>query len=399
MTHPARAETAVVHIEGVASKRFGRDVDEALPEDVEAAPSRAATAAFKKVLRKHPLSRVSEKPAADDPLVADVRKAVRASKRDLAVVIVVGKKRDVRVLVVRGNEDTPIFFRETTLPRFESADEHVAWWADLLGEAARETVKPEAPAPAPEPPEEPPPVEKPKEKPRPPRKEPEPQRQSYFFSLGADTSWRLFSDAETGNGPPRTYRAFPLFGFHLGMELYPIANGHIGFEGNYAMSLGAQSKSSDGRTLGTSWIRADGALKVRLFTAHRDRAPWLALLLGYGTSRFTFDGAPSNREVPTGVYQMLRAGLDGRAPIDRVVLSAGAEYDRLVSISPLGNLPAASSGNGVTARAGVGFEVASEFYLRLEGRYTWLKFDLVRDVRSVAIDQYLTGSLSAELAF
>jgi hypothetical protein len=399
VTLPARADTALIHIEGVASKRFGRDVGDALPEGVESKPSRTAAAAMKQALRKHPLPNGPEGPEADDPLVASLKKAMRSSKNDLGVVIAVGKKRDVRILVVRESDDSPIFFRETTLPRFQNADEHVAWWTDLFHEAMKETTKPE-PEPEPEPPiEEAKPPEKPKEKPKPPPEEPRLDRPSYFFSLGPDLSRRLFSDNESGNGPPRTYRAFPIFGFHLGMELYPIAGGHIGFEGGYGMSLGVQSKSSDGQTLATTWIRAEGALKARLFTAHRSRSPWLALLLGYGTSRFTFDGAPSNREIPTGVYQILRAGLDGRAPIDRIVLSAGAEYDHLVSIETLGNLPAGSSGNGVTARAGVGFEIAEEFFLRLEGRYTWLRFGLVRDVPSYAVDQYLTGSLSGELAF
>jgi hypothetical protein len=399
VTLQARAETALIHVEGVASKRFERDVGEALPEGIESKPSRAATAAVKQALRKHPLSKISGTPVADDPLVTSLRKAVRTSKHDLAVAIAVGKKRDVRVLVVRESDDSPIFFRETALPRFQSADEHVAWWADLFQEAMKATSKPE-PEPPPEPPVEEKPPEKPKEKPKPPPPEEEKlDRPNYFFSLGADTSWRLFSDNESGNGPSRTYRAFPIFGFHAGMELYPIADGHIGFEGGYGMSIGTQSKSSDGQTLPTAWIRAEGAFKARVFTAHRNRSPWLAVLLGYGYSRFAFDNAPTNREIPTGVYQMLRAGLDGRAPIDRIVLSAGAEYDHLVSIDSLGTLPAGSSGNGVTARASVGFEVASDFFLRLEGRYTWLRFGLVRDVPSYAVDQYLSGSVSGELAF
>lgn len=399
VTLPAHAETALVHIEGVASKRFGRDVGSALPEGVESKPSRAADAAVRQALRKHPLSNISEAPGADAPLVTSMRKAMRTSKHDVTIAIAVGKKRDVRVLVVRENDDAPIFFRETVLPRFQSADEHVAWWADLFQEAMKETTKPE-PEPPPEPPvvEEKPP-EKPKEKPKPPPKEEELERPDYFFSLGPDASWRLFADNESGNGPARTYRAFPIFGFHLGMELYPIANGHIGFEGGYGMSVGVQSKSSDGQALPTTWMRAEGALKARLFTAHRSRSPWLALLLGYGYSRFAFDDAPANREIPSGVYQMLRAGLDGRAPIDRIVLTAGAEYDRLVSIESLGTLPAGSAGNGVTARVGVGFEVTADFFLRLEGRYSWLRFGLIRDVPSFAVDQYLTGSISGELAF
>jgi hypothetical protein len=393
----ARAETALVHIEGVASKRFGRDVDEALPEGVESEPSRTADAAVKQALRKHPLSKISERPEADHPLVKDVKRAMRAAKRDVAVVITVGKKRDVRVLVVRESDDAPTFFREATLPRFTSAEEHVSWWADLFEEAMKETRKPE-----PEPPpesvvEEPKPIEKPKEKPKPPPPKEEPTP-AYFLSLGPDMSWRLFSDIET-NGPTRSYRAFPVFGFHLAMEAYPIASGHIGMDGNFGMSLGAHSKSSDGQTLATTFTRGDFALKARLFTANRTRSPWIALVLGYGFSRFTFDDAPPNREIPTGDYAMFRAGLDARAPIDRIVLSAGAEYDRLLSIAALGNLHAAPSGNGLTARAAVGFEFARDFQLRLEGRYTWLTFGLVRDVPSIAVDQYLTGSLSGELAF
>lgn len=402
----ARAETAVLHVEGVASKRFRRDVEKALPQEVELQPSAPVTAAVKQSLRKQPLSKLSETPETDNPSIKTIRKALRTSKRDLAIVIVVGKARDVRVLLVPTSDERSIFFRATTLPHFQSADEHVAWWTDLLDEASRETTKAETPEPEPEPPPEEakPPPEEPKPEPRekapPPEEKPSPRDDTnYLFSLGPDLSSRQFFDNEAARGPVRTYRAFPIFGFHVAAELYPIADGHIGLEGGYGMSLGVQSKSSDGQALGTTWMRADAALKFRMFTARRSGSPWLSLLLGYGYSRFAFDNPPADRDIPVGVYQMLRAGLDGRAPIDRVALSLGAEYDRLVSIAPLGNLAVAPSGNGLTVRGGVGFEMAQEFFLRLEGRYTWLRFELLRDVPSVAVDQYLTGSLSGELAF
>ena len=222
---------------------------------------------------------------------------------------------------------------------------------------------------------------------------------NYFLSLGPDLGWRQFTDNESGVGPGRSYRAFPMPGFHVAMDLYPVFAGHLGVEGGYAMALGLHSKASDGQTLLTNFLRADGAVKVRFFTANRERSPWIAILVGYGYSRFTFDGGPTNRELPTAVYQMFRAGLDGRAPIDHVVLGLGGEYDRLTSIEPLGVGRPAASGNGVTVRTSLGFEITAGFTLRVEGRYSWLLFSLVRDLPSNVVDQYLTGSLSGELAF
>jgi hypothetical protein len=165
------------------------------------------------------------------------------------------------------------------------------------------------------------------------------------------------------------------------------------------MSLGVQSKTSDGQTVGTSYLRADIALKARLLTAHRDRSPSLALLAGYGYSRFAFDTGAPNRELPTGVYQMLRVGIDGRAPIDRVMLSLGAEYDRLVSIDPLGNITGASSGNGITTHGGIGFEIVPGLFARLDARYTWILFAIQRDLPSNIVDQYFTLSLGPEITF
>jgi hypothetical protein len=188
-------------------------------------------------------------------------------------------------------------------------------------------------------------------------------------------------------------------GFHVAAELYPLANGHVGLEGSYAMFIGVHSKTSDGQVAGTNALRGDGALKFRILTAQRAQSPSIALLVGYGYSRFVFDGSPSNRELPTAVYQMFRAGLDGRVPVDRVALFLGAEYDRLFSIAELGNVTPASSGNGVTVRGGIGFELVPGFFARLEARYTWLSFRLLRDVPSTVVDQYLTGSLAGELVF
>jgi len=395
----AFGDQAVLHIDGVASKKLARDIEKALPEGVEATPSPDVDVSLKKALRKKPLGHIEDVPGDDDAIVKATRKALAASRRDWAVIIAVGKARNIRVLVVPADEGRPIFFRSMTLPHFESADEHVAWWADLFKEAiATKKKEPKASPPEPEP--EPPPKKQPeKARPETPPDGKRVARADYFLSLGADVALRQFSDIESGAGPARSYRAFPMPGFHVAAELYPIANGHIGFEGDYAMSLGVHSKSSDGQTVGTTFLRTGGALKFRLLTAKREQSPWIALLLGYGYSRFTFDDSPPDRELPTAVYQMLRAGLDGRAPIDRVVLSLGAEYDRLFSIARLGTVTPAPSGNGVTARAGIGFEVTPDFFVRLDARYTWLSFGLSRDVPSNIVDQYLTGSLAGELTF
>lgn len=396
----AAAAEAVLHVEGAASKRFTRDIAKALPVGMEETESRNVDVSLKKALRKNPLSRLEEAPSADSALVKTTRRALADSKADLAIVVVVGKARQIRVLVVPVDAEKSVFFRSVALPHFESAEEHVAWWGELFKEAIPNEEEEKATPPEPveekrEPEQKPP--ERPKPKPAP--RSTGVERADYFLSLAADLGLRQFSDNESGRGPARSYHAFPVPGFHFGAELYPILNGHLGVEAGYGMSVGVHSKASDGQIVGTSFLRAEGALKLRILTAERPRSPSVALLLGYGYSRFVFDTAPPNRELPTAVYQMLRAGLDGRAPIDRVVLSVGAEYDRLVSIRALGTVSPGSSGNGVTAHGGVGFEIVPGFFVRLDARYTWLLFALVRDIPSNVVDQYLTGSLAAELTF
>lgn len=397
---PAHAVDAVIHVEGAASKRLERDIERAVPDGVEVMPSRSADLALRKALRKSPLPAETGDFSPDAPLVESTRRTLRSSKRDLAILVVVGKARALRIAVVFANDD-PVFFRSTTLPTFHSEDEHVAWWAKLFEEAIpgekKEEAEPEEASAA-----EPPPA------PEPPPKRPAPPspavskhaaRADYLFALAADMSLRQFTDSETSSGQPRSYRAFPAPGLHVSAELYPILDGHVGFDASYSTALGLHSKTSDGQSIGTTFMRVDSALRLRAFTAHHANPPWLAAYGGYAYSRFVFDGGPTNRELPTAVYQIVRAGLDGRAPLDRVALSAGVEYNRLVSIDPLGNVGAASSGNGVTARAGAGIEIAAGVLARLDVRYTWLLFALERDVPSNVVDQYLTGSLGAELVF
>jgi hypothetical protein len=140
-------------------------------------------------------------------------------------------------------------------------------------------------------------------------------------------------------------------------------------------------------------------LRSRWFTAHRDDAPWVTIGVGYRYSAFAFDGAPTDREVPSARYHMIRAGADARVPIDRVTLFAGMNYERAASIAPLGTTRPAASGNGVDAQIGASFEIVRWFRVRAEVRYSWLTFGLIREVPAVAIDQTVTAGLGAELAF
>jgi hypothetical protein len=216
---------------------------------------------------------------------------------------------------------------------------------------------------------------------------------------GAEMGLRSFEDSEDGRGAPRAYRALPVSGFFAGVELYPLVGRVISVEGEYAQSLGVRSTTDTRRSVATSWTRIEGLVKGRLFLGKEKRAPWLAVVGGYAHSSFVFDGVPSDREIPSGRYDIVRLGVEGQMSVDRLSLSSGLEYNRLVAIGALGDTRPSSSGDGLTARAGASFEIYPWLSARLEMRYIWCSFGLVRAVPATVIDQYATARLGLEARF
>jgi hypothetical protein len=216
--------------------------------------------------------------------------------------------------------------------------------------------------------------------------------------VGAEIGMRHFSDDDPGDGAPRTYTARPVPGFFLDAEWYPMFAGHFGIGASVARSVGVRSITEDRTTVSTTFTRAEGSLRGRIFAGSAEPS-WLTVFAGYRWSDFSFGSAPDGREIPTGRYHILRAGLDARLPLAWLIVSAGAEYDRLVSIADLGDTSAPAPGNGLVAHLGAGVPIAPWLGARLDAAYTFYTFRVDREVSARVNDHYAIGSLALEASF
>jgi hypothetical protein len=156
--------------------------------------------------------------------------------------------------------------------------------------------------------------------------------------------------------------------------------------------------AEDRTTVSTTFTRAEGALRARALVGET-RLQWLTFFGGYRWSDFSFGSAPDGREIPTGRSHILRAGLDARLTLAWLTVSAGAEYDRLVSIADLGSAGASSPGNGVVAHLGGGAPVAPWLRARLDATYAFYSFSVEREISARVDDHYVSGRLALEAAF
>jgi hypothetical protein len=75
------------------------------------------------------------------------------------------------------------------------------------------------------------------------------------------------------------------------------------------------------------------------------------------------------------------------------------EYGRLVTIAPLGTIPAAGGGNEIAIRLAGKVRLTQWFAVSLEARYARLWFSLDRIDAASVLDQYLGGAMGPEFSF
>jgi hypothetical protein len=237
----------------------------------------------------------------------------------------------------------------------------------------------------------------------------------YFFRVGFETTVRDFADQDSTPGVARTYHAFPVPGFVVSGEGYPLLGGLLGLDGEFANSVGVHSTTNDSSdapsmmlkpiSVATTYLRAEAAVRARLPFSTKPTAPWVAFFAGYGYTGYTFGTVPAGREIPSARYNALRLGADARIRANRFQFTGAAEYDHLLAIGNLGPpSPLVSShvqvpGYGVTARLGAGFIALPWLVVRLDGRLMWVTYDFVRVPSAQGTDRYFTMSLSGEAMF
>jgi hypothetical protein len=448
----ALAARAALYVEGPHATSVMHDVGAALSPHADARPSGALEAAVHAALAGTPLSRALSTRDGAHAVAAAARASFEHSGADLAVVVALpasdATDRSVEILLVPRRRGAPALLQSAAFPVLDSIKARVAWWSQTfrMPETPPTNVD-EEPAAAGVAAAEAPSVSPGSDEllgdspyqsalsesaraatgdgarpegagtgranaqvqssggknattdiavPNPGRHPSRPPR--YVVRVAFEMSVRDFEDAETGPGAARTYHAFPIPALAVGAEAYPLF-GVLGFSGSFAQSLGFSSMTSDRTLVGTTFQRAEGALEGRIPFASEGEAPWLALLAGYGYTRFVFDAAPAGREIPTAIYQALRFGAKARIPVGRVHFTGGAEFDHLLSIAKLGTSRARAPGNGVTATLGAAFALTPWLLIGLDARYTWLTYAFVRTPSATATDQYVTYALAMDVLF
>jgi hypothetical protein len=223
------------------------------------------------------------------------------------------------------------------------------------------------------------------------------------LELGGRDFHYSVSPGNTANVRP--HEIFPAPLIWVAGELYPAAMTDVpfvrdlGVEAAYAVAVGVDATSSDGRTFGTSWSRLLVGLRYRIRTSDAEGS-MVGLGFGYGRTAFSVepeDEAATNiaGEVATVDYEYLRLAADLRVPIGPVslladaawlaVVSAGEVYERFTPANR-GTQGDASIG-AVQLAAGLGVELTPG--VELTAVFDYYRF--FYSFSPVPGDQYVAG--------
>jgi hypothetical protein len=181
----------------------------------------------------------------------------------------------------------------------------------------------------------------------------------------------------------------------------PLFGGHLGITGHAAMSIGLQSKTSDGTTYPTKALTWGGGLRWRFYLGEQSE---LGIGARYEHQGFTISGTASNPEpdIPDVNYSAVAGGLDLRLSLfGPVSLLAGGGYRYLLSVGEIGSaawFPHQSS-MGFDAMVGFGVALGRSFEVRITGQLQRYGFSFNPQpgdpkVAGGATDTYLSGGVS-----
>jgi hypothetical protein len=160
--------------------------------------------------------------------------------------------------------------------------------------------------------------------------------------------------------------AAPMMG--VGAALYPFASldqpvlDAFGLVGDYGRAVGLQSAASTGQRVDTSWSHFDVAVRGRAAVGERVS---VGAKVGYGVIDYSFDNAGKLApELPGSTYRYLRAGVDGRLEVWKIVLMAGFDYLAVQSSSGVADRYPHATVGGIDAVLGIGIPFAGHFEAR-----------------------------------
>jgi hypothetical protein len=238
------------------------------------------------------------------------------------------------------------------------------------------------------------------------------------FAPAIEWGYRHFRHTEFTAPNERRYDANGYLAVALAAEIYPGAKTHLpfwqdlGLTLDYARAAGLVSHSKRlGNALDppmyvpvdTTFVTYGVGLRYRLpLTARAANAVVLGGAIGYGAHRFEFDQSvlPVERdlEVATAHFDLLRMGVDARAPIGPVVVLGRATFLHAFSVGPLGNRTPAGTAEGLEAAIGLAVHVWQPISVQASARFAAMFFDLSPlqgregDLPGSVVDSYVTLS-------
>jgi hypothetical protein len=112
----------------------------------------------------------------------------------------------------------------------------------------------------------------------------------------------------------------------------------------------------------TSWSHFDVAVRGRAAVGERVS---VGAKVGYGVIDYSFDNAGKLApELPGSTYRYLRAGVDGRLEVWKIVLMAGFDYLAVQSSSGVADRYPHATVGGIDAVLGIGIPFAGHFEAR-----------------------------------
>jgi hypothetical protein len=206
-------------------------------------------------------------------------------------------------------------------------------------------------------------------------------RAIFVLSAGGGTGARVFRYNDGLSPQLRTYDLAASPDLAVAAELYPFARlavpvlRGLGVSGSFDHALGVTSKTSTGTTVSTSWLRAEGDVRLRLVFGG-DPADGARFVLGLhgGIVKETFGFKGDAQLVawlPDVDYLFWCAGADGRLRAGPVALMAGASYLPAIAGGALADRFREPSFAAVDLGGGFAVPVVERvFELRVNGDYT-----------------------------
>jgi hypothetical protein len=224
----------------------------------------------------------------------------------------------------------------------------------------------------------------------------QPARPMLSVAPAGEWDYRHFRHTEFTAPNVRQYDANGYFVAALAAEVYPAARQgapfwqDIGLTLDVARSAGLVSQSTRlGAAndppvyvpVGTTFVRYGVGLRYRFaLPAPTADAVVLGASIGYGAHRFEFDEKTlppqSDLEVPRARYDLMRIGVDVRAPVGPVMFVGSATFLHAFSVGSLGNRTPAGTAEGVEAAIGVAVRVWQPVSVQASARYAVLVFNL-----------------------